>query len=156
MPTAYRIVRRRVASDVIAAFSGEGARLYGGRWNPTGVRVVYASGSISLCTLEMLVHLGESGILGGYLLFRVQIPDELVETLDPSRLPLDWRGYPAPMALAALGAGWISRGETAVLEVPSALVPSESNYLLNPSHPAFIRLRIEGPFAHDFDSRLSR
>jgi RES domain-containing protein len=151
MPAAYRIVRAQYAAD---AFNGEGARLYGGRWNEVGTPVVYTSASISLCTLEMLVHLRETRILAGYVLFQVHIDDPLVTSIERSKLPSNWREYPAPHSLATLGREWILSGESVALEVPSAVVESESNFLLNPAHPDFPSLRIERPLPHSFDPRL--
>jgi RES domain-containing protein len=151
MPAAYRIVRAQYAGE---AFNGEGARLYGGRWNDPGTPVVYTSASVSLCTLEMLVHLRETRILAGYVLFRVDIPDGVVSAVDRSRLPANWSTYPAPHALALLGSEWLRRAESIALEVPSAVVETESNFLLNPAHPDFAALRIDGPFPHTFDPRL--
>lgn len=151
MPSAYRIVRAQYASE---AFNGEGARLYGGRWNHPGTAVVYTSASVSLCTLEMLVHLRETRVLSGYVLFRVEFDDRLVARLDRERLPANWRAYPAPQATATIGTDWIRRGESVALETPSAVVDSESNFLLNPAHPDFASLRIEGPLPHSFDPRL--
>src|SRR4051812_43027487 len=121
MPSAYRIVRAQYAGD---AFNGEGARIYGGRWNEVGTPVVYTSASISLCTLEMLVHLRETRILSGYVLFHVHIDERLVTSIDRSTLPSNWREYPAPHALAALGAEWIRGGKSVALGVPSAVVES--------------------------------
>jgi RES domain-containing protein len=152
MPVAYRIARARYAAD---AFSGEGARLYGGRWNSPGIRMVYTSGSISLCTLEMLVHLGETRVLSGYVLFRVHLDNSVIATADRPVLPANWRDYPAPGALAAIGDRWVRSGESVALKVPSAVIESESNFLLNPGHPAFQAVEIEGPFPHDFDARLT-
>ena len=152
MPVAYRIVKAQYAGK---AFSGEGARLYGGRWNNPGTAMVYTSASVSLCTLEMLVHLRETHILTGYVLFGVHIDEQRVVRLDRSELSPTWRTYPAPQSLARLGTDWIRSGESVALEVPSAVIGSESNYLLNPDHPDFATLRIDGPHPHAFDPRLA-
>lgn len=153
MITVWRIVKARYADQ---AFSGEGARQYGGRWNSPGTRVVYCSGSISLCTLEMLVHLQQTSVLSSYVLFRVEVDEADVAHLDRTLLPASWREYPAPPELALLGEAWLSERQTPVLDVPSAVVESESNYLLNPAHPRFSALRVDGPFDYHLDSRLIR
>jgi RES domain-containing protein len=83
------------------------------------------------------------------------IPDSVpIQRLEPRDLPANWRAYPAPETLADLGAGWISAGTSAVLGIPSALIPVEWNYLLSPAHPGFARIRVgpSRPFA--FDPRL--
>lgn len=151
MPSSYRIVKARYASD---AFSGEGARLYGGRWNSVGTRMVYTSGSISLCTLEMLVHLHDPRILSGYVLLQVDMRDAMIASLSRARLPRNWRTFPAPQELAAIGDEWIRSRRSVAMEVPSSVIEAESNYLLNPAHPDFASLVIHSPIPHDFDGRL--
>jgi RES domain-containing protein len=152
MPAAWRIVKRKHARR---AFDGEGARLYGGRWNSPGTRVVYTSQSLALAALEMLVHLDHARLLSSYVVFGVTFDDALVEKLDRSRLPAGWRKVPAPRALRAFGDAWIAAGTSAVLEVPSAIV-EESNYLLSPAHPDFPRLQIRPPAPFQLDPRLLR
>jgi RES domain-containing protein len=151
MTRAWRIVKAKHASQ---AFDGEGARLYGGRWNSPGRRAVYASSSVSLATLEMLVHLPTSALLTAYRLIPVELASELVEIIDPSQLPREWTTSPAPALLQALGDAWLDRATAAVLQVPSAIVPFESNFLLNPAHPAFGRIAIGKPIPYPIDPRL--
>lgn len=151
MAKLWRIAKARYAATV---FDGEGPRLYGGRWNSPGVRVAYASGSIALAILEVLVHLKASQFLRSYLLVYADVPDDLIEVLPPSSLPPTWRQSPAPPDVAAIGDSWVSAGTAAVLRVPSAIVASESNYLLNPAHPAFARIAIGTPEPFSLDQRL--
>jgi RES domain-containing protein len=151
MPTGWRIVKSRHAST---AFDAEGARLYGGRWNSPGTRMVYTSGSISLAVLEVLVHLRETALLSSYSLITARFNDALVEGLDRSRLPDGWRSYPAPPELQRIGDEWIRSRRSAVLQVPSAVVERESNYLLNPAHPDFSSVVIGEPEPFTFDERL--
>ena len=92
MATCWRIVKNRHAST---AFDGEGARLYGGRWNSPGTRMVYTSSTISLAVLEVLVNLQEASLLSSYSLISSSVDDALVERLDRSRLPDGWRSYRA-------------------------------------------------------------
>jgi RES domain-containing protein len=150
MATGWRIVKSRYAA---AAFDGEGARLYGGRWNSPGTRMVYTSSTISLAVLEALVHLQEASLLSSYLLISVSFDDALVERLERSRLPDVWRTYPPPSELQRLGDEWVRSRRSAVLEVPSVIVERESNYLLNPAHPDF-SLVIGEPEPFTFDERL--
>lgn len=146
---AFRLSRRRYA-----ALDGAGARRAGGRWNSAGVSVVYAAESISLAALELLVNLGSEEIPDDLVTTALDIPEHLVERLDPQDLPGDWRATPAPAALQALGDEWIRRGNNAVLSVPSAVVPTERNYALNPVHPDFGRIRVGRSEAFRFDPRL--
>lgn len=151
MPTAWRIVKSRFAAR---AFDGEGARLYGGRWNSVGVRMVYTAGSVSLAVLEMLVHLENTDVLPAYSICAVHFDDAVVTSLDRSKLPANWRDSPSPPELLTMGDAWVASRSSAVLEVPSAVVESESNYLINPDHPDFASLLIEPPGPFTFDPRL--
>lgn len=151
MIAAWRIVKTRYAAS---AFTGEGARLYGGRWTSKGRRAIYTSESHSLATLEMLVHLGDNDPLLSYSVISVGIPDGLVADIDYAALPPGWRGYPADAALQALGDAWLDARKQPALRVPSAIIPSEYNYLLNPGHGGFRKLKIGAPQRFDFDPRL--
>jgi RES domain-containing protein len=148
----WRIVQRRFLKS---AFTGEGARLYGGRWNSPGRVVIYTAQSQALAALELLVHLGSEKLLRYYVAIPVAIPPHLIERLSPSSLPKNWHAYPAPRSTRALGDDWIARGASPVLQVPSVVIPSESNFLFNPAHPHFSKLRIGKPIPFHFDLRLS-
>ena len=150
--TAWRIAKRKHART---AFTGEGARLFGGRWNNPGTSIVYTAQSQSLAVIEMLVHLDSPELLEKYVLFEVGIDDSLITHVDPSRLPRAWRADPSPARVRAIGDDWIRAGASAVLRVPSALVPPETNFLLNPRHKDFPRLHIGKPMPFRFDSRLT-
>lgn len=151
MIEAWRLVKARYADT---AFSGEGARLGGGRWNSVGTAMVYTAGSLALAELEVLAHVPSRRILGAYVAFCVRFAEESMEVLPPERLPEDWRGDPAPRSTKNLGDAWVHAGGRLVLRVPSAVVPREWNYLLNPAHPALTMLQIEGPFDPELDPRL--
>lgn len=156
--TAWRIVQTRYldGADEEAgrgAFSGEGARLYGGRWNSPGLPVAYTAGSRSLALLEVLVNLGEPRLLRQYLLIAATFNSDLVETLDD--LPDDWRFYPAPRSTQKLGDAWVWDTRSPVLRVPSVVVPAEWNYVINPRHPGFSALEIGVPEVLDVDERLT-
>lgn len=152
MPRVWRLCRRRYAAR---AFDGEGARLYGGRWNTPGVAVVYASATVSLAALEAFVHLDGEDAPADLVVIPVEIPDALaVRELTPDELPRNWRATPAPAALQQLGNKWARAIETLVLLVPSAVVPQEQNYILNPAHPDASRLKIGTPEPFSFDPRM--
>lgn len=150
--TAWRITQRRFLKT---AFTGEGARLYGGRWNSKGTAMVYLAESQSLAVLEMLVHLDASALLAAYVLTEVRFEVSLVMDLEPSALPKRWGATPAPQRLKAIGDNWIASRASAILRVPSALVPGESNYLINPSHPDFKKIAIGKPIRYEYDQRFA-
>jgi hypothetical protein len=104
--------------------------------------VVYTAQSQSLAVLEVLVHLDSPELLKKYLLFEVVIDSSCVRELDLSNLPRNWKANPAPARVQAMGDDWVAGGNSAVLRVPSTLVPGESTFLLNPRHPDFRKLRI--------------
>lgn len=149
---AWRIVARARGR---AAFDGEGARLYGGRWNHPGAAVVYASTALSLAALEVFVHADPDTAPTDLVAVRAELPAGTeVEGLMAVDLPAGWRAYPGPEILRDLGTAWARRGETLALAVPSAIVPQETNLLLNPRHPEFAGLRPEAPIPFGFDPRM--
>ena len=149
--SAWRIVKRKLAAE---AFSGEGARLYGGRWNSPGVSVVYAAQSQSLAALELLVHLENSDLLREYVVIEARFDASLITRISKADLPQDWRADPPPPAARAIGDAWIAQEPSPVLELPSAIIPAESIFLLNPQHSAFSRIEIGEPLPFEFDLRL--
>lgn len=151
MTISWRIVKRSRAGQ---AFDGEGARLWGGRWNSPGVALVYTSSSAALATLELLVHLGSPRVLPAYVLFECRFEEAIVASVESADLPAGWRSYPAPADLQARGDRWVASGGSAVLAVPSVIVPQERNYLLNPAHPDFRTIRISEAEPLDMDVRL--
>lgn len=149
--TAWRLFKTK---HVATAFTGEGARLYGGRWNSKGTAVVYTAGTASLAALELLVHLSSHQILESYVLCSVTFDEALVEQISPSDLPRGWQSDPAPLELRQVGDAWIATGAAAVLRVPSAIISNEFNYLLNPAHPDFDQVDIGPARPFRFDRRL--
>lgn len=152
LTTAWRIVKRR---HIDTAFSGEGARRFGGRWNRVGTPVAYAAESRALAALEVLVHLDPSERLQLFALVPVRFADALVEVVSEEELPNSWDAPMAPPEAAAFGTRWAEERRSAVLRVPSVVVPGEWNYLINPLHDGFAHLSIgpQEPFA--FDKRLA-
>lgn len=148
---AYRIAKKR---HVLSAFSGEGAREYGGRWNRPGTPIVYAAQSRALAALEALAHFGGAERRIAFVIFEIDIPDELTLRLDVSTLPQDWRSPEPRDATQAVGSDWQSNARSAALLVPSALIPQEYCVLLNPEHPDTARLMVGYPEAFEFDDRL--
>jgi RES domain-containing protein len=149
--TGWRIVKQKYAAD---AFSGEGARIAGGRWNSPGSPLVYVAGSRSLAVLEILAHIGRATLLPAYVLISCSFGETLILDVETRTLPAGWRGYPSPPALQTIGDRWLRESTSAVLRVPSAIVPAESNYLLNPAHADFSTITVQPPERFEFDLRL--
>jgi len=150
MLTVWRMVTVRFAKS---AFSGEGARLYGGRWNRKGIPLVYTSGSQSLAMLEMLVQ--DEPLRAHYVVIDVRIPKAVaIDRIKVEDLPADWRDVAARDKLQLMGTEWAARQSAAVLAVPSAVVPSETNYLLNPLHLDFRKIKTGRPQKVMTDPRL--
>ena len=138
------------------AYTGDGARLFGGRWNSQGTAAVYLAGSISLAALEMLVHLENQHILSRYLLAEVEFGEELITAIVPDELPRNWQESPPPVETKSLGDAWANSQRSAILRVPSVIVESEFNFVLNPLHRGFSSIRIGAPVPFRFDARLTR
>ena len=152
MIRAYRLVKRRLLTT---AFDGEGARRYGGRWNTKGQPCIYLTSSISLGHLEIMVHLTDYHVLRQYAVLSLDLETKDIMALPDDTLPDDWRGYPAPLSTAAIGDEWLAGRESAILSVPSVIVPTERNYLLNPRHPEFTAIiETAREVAFSFDPRL--
>ena len=150
MLVVWRLLTARLADS---AFTGEGARLYGGRWNRQGVPMVYTAGSQSLATLEMLVQ--DEPLRARYVMIPVTLPKNLkIERVTEDELPADWRDLAAREQLQAIGTDWAKRKSSAVLAVPSAVIPAEHNYLLNSMHPSFSKIEIGEPQDFITDLRL--
>ena len=119
--------------------------------------VVYTSATLSLAALEYFVHLDPIDAPGDLVAIPAEIPDTLSRTeIRTATLPPNWRAYPAPEQLAELGMSWVRARKTAVLVVPSAIVPQEHNVLLNPAHADFRRIRPGTPEPFSFDPRMWR
>lgn len=130
---AWRICGEK---HVPSAFSGIGAERAGGRWNHKGSRVVYASTSLSLASLELFVHVEQKLIPDDLYWVTATVPGVAsIEDLLIADLPDNWRDYPAPTVLQDIGTQWLREKRSLVLIVPSAVNPEETNLLLNPLHP---------------------
>jgi RES domain-containing protein len=153
MIRCWRLVKARRAAD---AWDGEGAYRFGGRWNSRGMRVVYASQSLSLALLEILVHLDQTRTAPELVAFSAHIPAARMEDVSivdsQSNGPLN---APFPVEHPRqVGDAWIQDARSLALRVPSAVIPTEQNILINPTHPKFERIRISGPEVFRLDNRL--
>ena len=115
--------------------------------------VVYASGTKALAALEILVQLNPP-LRFKYVAFRIKFDDALVEVFPTKALPIEWQSQPPSPSSQAIGDAWTREARSAVLALPSVIIPSERNYLLNPSHPDFKKISIGKPERFDFDPRL--
>lgn len=151
MVSGWRIVR---ASRARVAFTGEGAWRNGGRWNSPGHYVVYVSEHQSTAALEIFVHTVPFLVPEIYKAFRLEWPDSVMEVLPKNKWPPDWRSPVPSLETIEIGDRWLRERRSAVLAVPSAISPEDRNFLLNPAHPDFERIRIAPPINCQFDPRL--
>ena len=149
----WRISRARFAES---ALSGEGARLFAGRWNHQGTPLVYTSTSLALAAMELFVHLEPEVAPDDLVSVAIEIPDGLTqEEIDPASLPSDWRRTDHP-SLREIGSRWAIERRSLSLRVPSAAVDGEWNLLLNPHHSEFPLVRVIGTKAFHYDARMFR
>ncbi len=152
MITGFRIVKNKWQNS---AFDGEGARLYGGRWNSKGIPCVYLASSESLAILEILVHLEKTSILEHFTLLTFEFNENQLMALNTENLPGNWKGDPAPQETADIGDEWLNSNSCLALKLPSTIVPRETNYLININHvdfaKAFSSVKIQN---FELDNRL--
>ena len=147
----WRIVKEKHAKT---AFSGEGARIFEGRWNSGGVRMVYCSEHLSLAALEILVHTQSVTIRDKFRVFRVAWDEKMMTTIDLKKLPNGWNAQPPSLISKKIGDEWIHSDRSAVLAVPSVIVPLEKTFLLNPKHRDFGKIKIKDSGSFALDQRL--
>ena len=151
MATFFRIVQARLAATATA---GEGARLFGGRWNPPGMAAVYLAESRALAALEILVHAPREAIVLDWRLIEVEIPEAWIETMESADLPADWRARPSSPGAQHLGGRWLMLRTHLALKLPSVIIPEESILLINPLHPHAARIKVSPAREFHFDPRL--
>lgn len=152
MSRVYRVLRREFARD---SFDGEGAYRYGGRWSSPGTRLTYTSEHQSLAMLEYFVHLDKDDPPDDLVLAVAEVPDDLRrECVESSRLPRNWRQASAPRELTQLGNEFVRKRKHCLLLVPSVMVTSEYNWLLNPNHPDFKQISIHELEPLSYDPRM--
>ncbi|WP_339881381.1 RES domain-containing protein [uncultured Algoriphagus sp.] len=147
----YRIIGKKYAGDI----SGIGAALYGGRWNMKGSPVLYTGESKEIALLETIVHTPPSFIPELDIL-TIEIPDNSIQEIKIEDLPDNWTNYPAPAILAELAENWIESNKSIALKVPSCIIHSSNNYILNCRHPAYYKVKIIDQSGFHFDSRLAK
>jgi RES domain-containing protein len=145
----------RIASAAHAACDGAGARRHGSRWTPRGIAAVFTSATLSLAALERFVHTDSDLEPGDLVAIPVDIPEDIAtESVDLKTLPADWRSFPPSPALATIGEQWARASRTAVLSVPSVVIPHERNFVLNPVHREFAQISMGRLEPFSFDPRM--
>ncbi|MGV8897718.1 MAG: RES family NAD+ phosphorylase [Burkholderiaceae bacterium] len=147
----WRITTRQWALDTLC----DGARLYGGRWNPVGTPAMYAGTTIEICALEKFVHL--AGIaLPPMMLVSIDVPDDENVCIRPplTDIPKDWSDLPASAGAQEFGRKWLHSASQLVMLVPSAIIPEATNAVINPAHPAYRSLKLDIVREFTFDARM--
>ena len=147
----YRISKCSFIDDL----SGTGAALFGGRWNSKGTYVLYTAASPSLALLETIVHISNIPP-SGYCMLTLEIPDDSITEIQAKQLHASWQQHPSPAVVRKIGDRFVKENKTVALKLPSAVVPEEFNYLLNPAHPAFRKVKILSKRDIRFDERLKK
>lgn len=144
----YRLATSEFADDL----SGEGAKIYGGRWNPVGLAAVYISEFISLSILEILVRANKFTSPDTYTLLSIQIPESSTVTIELKKLKSEWQN--SIEYTRSIGEEFLRDNQTLILKVPSAIVPQEHNFLINPLHKDFKKVKIVHSELLELDKRL--
>ncbi|OAB75808.1 RES family NAD+ phosphorylase [Cochleicola gelatinilyticus] len=149
----FRIAKKKYITDL----SGEGARMYGGRWNRAGDGMLYFSENLSLCVLELLVHMDYQYFTEMYQFISLELPEKNLQSLKNFDLKTpEWRMNPPALITQDYGSGWLKNNENLALAVPSAVLPSEKNILINPLHADLSKCNVSFPQSLDIDARLYR
>lgn len=144
----YRLSKQIYASDL----SGKGAEIVGGRWNSKGNAALYTSQSIALCVTEIAVHIPLGILPKDYCLIHIEIPD--LDFYEPKRLPKNWSSFPHPDSTQKLGDKFLKDHKFLCMKIASAAVQGEFNYIVNPHHEAFSKVKIKKIEKFTFDDRL--
>ncbi len=154
--TGWRVTSPKYAATPEEVLSGEGARLYGGRWNSKGTAVVYLGNSLAQASMEQLVHLGRADVMRSYVKMSVSFDEKLMTHIDLDDLPDDWADETMASSVQAVGDAWVKNEDSVILQVPSAAVRGEYNYLYNPSHPDAGKVTPGDITPFTFDPRLGK
>ena len=152
MPLFYRIVQEHWAAT---AWDGEGARLYGGRWNLPGVAAVYLAESRALAALEILVHAPREALRLKWVVTELDVPESLIERIPPAKLPGNWQLRPSSSQAQTFGTRWLKDYQNLSLLLPSVIIPEEHSLLLNPLDPIMREMKPGKPRPFSFDPRLA-
>lgn len=149
----FRLSKAKYSEDL----SGRGAELHGGRWNSKGFPMLYTSANRALCMAEIAVHVPLGLIPRGYLLMSINVPSSIkIKRLSESSLPKNWKDFQFTQSTQKIGDDFIKAGKFAILEVPSAVVEGDSNFLINPRHKDAKKIKLKESVPFSFDERLFR
>lgn len=147
----FRLSKRKYSSQ----FSGKGAAKSGNRWNSKGTEIIYCGESRSLVMAEVVVHLSIATLPSDYVMIEIDIPEEIaIHSIDTSKLPLDWNIFPHNLETQLIGDDFINANKKCILKVPSSVVEGDFNYLINPFHPEFSKIKIIKISDFKFDRRF--
>lgn len=154
MRSGWRIADPEFATSPTQMMSGEGAYLHGGRWNSKGTPVVYLGTSLAQAAMELLVNLQRYDVLRKFHKMEVTFDEALMQHIDLADLPADWTSPTLMSSVQMTGDAWINDASSVILQVPSAALPGEYNYLFNPAHPDANKV-VFGPLTEfRYDPRL--
>lgn len=145
----YRITSKKHSDDL----TGTGAAMYEGRWNKRGTPVLYTGESKEIALLETIVHTPPM-IAPQLDIITLDVPDDSIKTIEKEMLPSNWRNYPAPSVLSEIGEHWVFLAETVALRVPSCIIHSAYNVILNCRHIRYSDVKLMDKRNFKFDSRL--
>ncbi len=147
----FRLIRKKYGIEL----SGKGAAISGNRWNSKGTELIYCADSRALAMAEVAVHLSLSILPKDYMMVEIDIPISVsTASLAIDNLPQRWNSFPHLLDTQKIGDDFVSARKNCVLKVPSAVVPGDFNFLINPHHPDFTAIKIVGQEDFPFDSRL--
>lgn len=148
----FRLSKSKYAHDL----SGKGAEKAGGRWNSKGTPMLYTSASRALCVAEIAVHTPLGIIPFDYAVSTIKLPGKALFEVKDKYLSPDWRSFPHADSTQKIGDEFIADGKHLVLQVPSAIIQDEYNFLINPTHKAFQNIQLQDVTPFTFDERLFR
>ncbi|WP_305952386.1 RES family NAD+ phosphorylase [Emticicia oligotrophica] len=148
----FRLSSAKYANDL----SGTGAKIHGGRWNRKGDAVLYTAGTRALALVEVLVHTTNAFLPLNYRLITIYIPDDSILTIPTKSLPDDWNNTEPSDSTTKISTSWLSTTEYLTMRVPSVVVEGEYNFLINPAHPDFSKIKVLRNEAFNFDNRLMK
>ena len=147
----YRLSRKKFASSL----SGRGAALKGARWNSIGIELIYTAANRSLAMAEVAVHFTLATLPADYVMGTIYLPDDIsIKKINEPDLPRDWNSFPHPASTQSIGDKFVSDNNHCILQTPSAVTKGDYNFLINPGHPDFKRIRILEIEAFPFDKRI--
>ncbi len=146
----YRLTRKKFEHDL----SGKGAEIAGGRWNSKGVRILYTGENRALCTTEIAVHTPLGITPKGYVLQTIQLPKTRIKAVQLNALPKNWKVFPHIAQTKKVGDAFIQQNKYLILKVPSTVIQEEYNYLINPFHHEYLKVKILETVKFEFDKRL--